>query len=214
MFRRVFLCMLRMTPNRTLLFAALILACAGSALHAATNTWSGDGRDNLWSNPDNWTTAPPDARDNNLHLVFPVQTRLSQQTVNDIRGLTAVSLRLLGSNYELAALSSAESLTLAAGGILICLGAGNELSLPLDVENGIANLAVSNAVQLIVRGTVAGPGSLVKSGTGTLRIEGTNANTFSQLFVTGGTAIPGQARRHERVRRQSRSASRRYRASC
>ena len=173
-----------------LLAGFCVLRMASSA-EAATHTWSGGGRDGLWSNPDNWSTAPPNERERGVVLVFPFQLRAGSRAINDLPGLEVVRLTLAGSNYELGALSDAHALTLAAGGTLICSGSSNAIapSLRLQVENGIFNVAVSNAVEFAIRGAITGPGSLTKSGPGTLRIEGTAANTFARLYATGGVAL-------------------------
>jgi hypothetical protein len=171
--------------------AGLALALTAIPLRAATHTWTGNGRDALWSNPANWTTsAAPDARDASLQLVFPVHARASQQPVNNIPGLVVTSLTLSGSNYELDALSASHGLAIAAGGTVTCSGTNNSVAplLGLSVNSGIANVAVAGSAVFHVHSAIAGPGSITKSGTGTWWIEGAAPNTFAQLFVTGGLA--------------------------
>ena len=158
---------------------------------AGIHTWSGNGRDDFWSNPANWTTSPPLSGETDLILIFPPDTPATQDAINDIPGLVVTSLTLSGHGYRLSALTEQAQLTLAAGATLTCSGSNNLVlsSLVLKVENGIANLAINGTAEFRIQSAILGPGSITKSGTGTLRLEGLNSNTIPQFFATGGVTI-------------------------
>jgi autotransporter-associated beta strand protein len=78
-------------------FATGMLLVAANSLPAATRTWTGDGGNDLWSNPNNWSPAgvPQDGDDLNFFLqVCPYPNPCVPITVvNDLNNLRAGRLR-------------------------------------------------------------------------------------------------------------------------
>lgn len=185
--------LLRRVTGGALVF---LLATAHSGLlRAGTHTWTGLGRNGLWSNADNWSTTPPAVRESDVRLVFPAQLRTVQQPINDLRGLVVTSIAFSGAHYRVDALSTAEGLTLAAGATVTVNASSNILgaSLRLTLGSGDVSVFVADNVQFRVQSAVIGAGTMAKTGTGEIWLEGDAPNSMARLRVSGGMAVLNKA---------------------
>src|SRR5262249_12352811 len=82
----------RRSVMKTIALVALLFALA-PPVHAITRTWTGNGSDNLWSTPANWS--PTGAPQNGDDLVFPGQAN-RRSSVNDLAGRRFMSLLFNG----------------------------------------------------------------------------------------------------------------------
>lgn len=181
---------------------AFVSACL-IALHpaaAATRNWNGGGANNFWNNAANWGGSLPAAGDD---LVFPGGGAVDVSSLNNTNDFAANtvfgSITVSGTNY-----------TIGGNGIILTngvrqgSGGTNTLALAIQVNanqtfqvsapsgqlllsgNLTLNRHLTNDVtgRLNLSGVISDSSDLVKIGTGTLRLLGTFANTF-----TGSTRV-------------------------
>jgi autotransporter-associated beta strand protein len=151
-----------------------------------TFTWTGQGTDNFWSNPSNWTnsatgagTAAPTGNADE-RLVFPTSSQTT--SVNDLVGAIFNSITISGSGYNISgqpiqmgdiSFGSSGSVTLGAGvtnatlGLNIFYGAGTNSTMPFAIGTGST---------LNYTGQLSGTADkgLAKSGLGTLVLQNAN----------------------------------------
>jgi autotransporter-associated beta strand protein len=165
--------------------AGCLFALLASAplVGAATNTWSGAGGNNLWSNAGNWSANPSATTDTHF---FRGSGSFSAITLDSSRTIGGI---LLGSpqTTALTIANSANTLTLGAVGIDMS-AAGADLILNLgNIALGASQTwNVRSGRTLTVSGTITGAGKKVtKTGTGTLVLGG--RNTHDGMIITAGT---------------------------
>jgi autotransporter-associated beta strand protein len=165
--------------------AGCLFALLASAplVGAATNTWSGAGGNNLWSNAGNWSANPSATTDTHF---FRGSGSFSAITLDSSRTIGGI---LLGSpqTTALTIANSANTLTLGAVGIDMS-AAGADLILNLgNIALGASQTwNVRSGRTLTVSGTITGAGkTMTKTGTGTLVLGG--RNTHDGMIITAGT---------------------------
>ncbi len=162
-------------PARWLAVLAMLTLLVTATARAGTHQWSGDGADNLWSNPANWSIGgPPFSGEVNCFLIFP--TASGYVSVNNVTNLLIARMTIQHDNYIFA----------ASGGAKFAFRGGVSLS-----SSYVSTFNNSAAVELLgtnewqiaapgyvaVNGVVSGTGNLMKLGTGTLAFGGSAANT-------------------------------------
>lgn len=162
------------------LFAVLATA---PLVPAATNTWSGAGGNNLWSNAGNWSANPSATTDTHF---FRGSGSFSSINLDSSRMIGGI---LLGSpqTTALTIAHAANTLTVGAAGIDMS-AAGADLILNLgNVALGASQTwNVRSGRTLTVSGTITGAGkTMTKTGTGTLVLGG--RNTHDGMTVSAGT---------------------------
>jgi autotransporter-associated beta strand protein len=147
----------------------------------ANEVWNGLAANDLFSSNLNWTNgAAPGLVGDSLTLAGT--TRLTPSVDNNY-SVTGVNFDSTAGSFNL---GTANGSTLTLTGDLVNNSLNNQtLSLPLAFTGAqVVNAAAGN---LALAGTVAGTGSLTKTGNSTLALSATG-NTFSGLVnVTGGT---------------------------
>ena len=175
---------------------SLCVVFASNAARAVTQTWNGNGLDNKWSTPDNWS--PPGLPQSGATLVFPdVAARKSNQ--NDLTDLAVASIIILGNDYVI----GGNAITLSGGISANTPATGNPSRFNVSVKltqpqqftatgsqalglfgdydlNG-NQLSVSNSVLVSFENLVSGAGGIMKFGNGILRLDGNN--TYSGLTI-------------------------------
>src|SRR5262249_13437641 len=170
-----------------------------SRLNPSLHTWTGGGGASsiVWSDPRNWNAAGPPAGDANADIVFPVVgTGGSYSSRDDLTALLpihSVQFTSLG-GVSLDAIAGL-TLSLRARGMLQSSAGHNVFGIDLLLVDdpsgspGDHTLQVDNsATQLdMVRG-IAGSASenLVKSGTGTLTLNGVNKTYAGATVIMAG----------------------------
>jgi autotransporter-associated beta strand protein len=113
-----------------------------SRLAPATHIWTGASDHSSWSDPGNWSGGAPSAGESNVALIFP-QIRPSgggDFTINDITGLTIVSIQFTDHDYEL----GGNGITLAGDTTISMTGPG--------VTNGADFIDLDIALQAVSAG--------------------------------------------------------------
>ncbi|MFH1496376.1 MAG: autotransporter-associated beta strand repeat-containing protein [Verrucomicrobiota bacterium] len=173
---------------------------AQSSLPAATFTWDGGhGGQSRWTDNNNWNPNGAPANDGTADLIFAGTVRLTPETngdwsINSITfSSTAGAFTLIGENVTLQGTSVTHAIrndddqTQTINHALIT--AANQswaaLAGDLAINGNVTNnhaLTLTGPANTTIGGIVAGTGSLIKSGAGTLTLSG--ANTYS-----GGTTV-------------------------
>src|SRR3954469_4505372 len=165
---------------------------------AATETWSGLGANNTWTNVANWGgTAPVNGDD----LVFTGATRLNSS--NNITGLRPNSITYNRSGFTNNGLAITITngivdnagnntniipITLGASQSFLNMAGATTLVLNGTINNANYNLTVGGDGNVFLGGIISGLGAVTMSGNGILRLGG--ANTFSNangLMINSGT---------------------------
>lgn len=161
-----------------------LLALAAGVLvataHAGTHVWTGGGGNRYWSTAANWSGGAPSANEA-APVILEFPAAFTGTFTNNLANLKVDRIRLLGSGQSLR----------GANGVRLTLRGGNsatnvfnaginylEESLPLLLEG--TNHIVA-PLGLSVYSAVGGTGSLRVQGT--LRLDGTSANTFAGVVV-------------------------------
>jgi fibronectin-binding autotransporter adhesin len=182
---------------------------------AATRTWDGGGGDNNMMTAANWTgDVAPSAGDD---LVFPANVT-DRTVVNDFTAATSFnSITFSGatsadSDYSI----SGNAIELVAGitnsmtgsnaknqtielditltGVQTFQTSGGAVTVSGDLALGSNNLTVSAASSAFmgITGVVTGSGTLTKTGTGTLNLEGNSSSYTGAITVSAGTLYASQ----------------------
>jgi autotransporter-associated beta strand protein len=185
---------------------ALVGVCLGivSGARAATETWSGLGANNTWTNPANWGGAAPVNGDD---LVFNGSTRLNNS--NNITGLRPNSITYNSTGFTNNGLAititngivdnvgnntNIISMTLGASQSFANLAAGTALVLNGTINTTNYNLSIGGDGNVFLGGAISGIGGVTMNGNGVLRLGA--ANTFSNangLTINSGTVRLGNA---------------------
>ena len=165
--------------------AGCLLAVLATAplVRAATNTWSGAGGNNLWSNAGNWSANPNATTDTHFFRGSGSFSSINLDSSRTIGGIQIGSPQ----TTALTIANSTSTLTLGAAGIDMS-AAGADLTLNLgNIALGASQTwNVRSGRTLTVSGTSTGTGQTVtKTGTGTLVLGG--RNTCDGLTVSAGT---------------------------
>lgn len=201
----------RVVPILNLLAMGMAMACP-RPIWAATLRWTGGHAASAnWSRPANWDTGTVPADGDTL--VFPAgAARLANN--NDLVGLNLATLRFTGAvgGYVLsgngvfvtngvagAHVTGANTIDLTR----ITLGAdlpfnapqaGAELVVASEVRLNGNNLTLNSAGLITVSGAIVGNGTVTKTNSGSAKLSGSAANTFSgDVFVDEGTLLMGKA---------------------
>lgn len=144
---------------------------AAAPLAALTHIWTGNGADNKWSTPGNWTNGIP-ANGDPLLFAGGAATKTSN---NDMIGLSLSGLVFGDSGY--AVLGNPITLT---GNIVQTVVGTNTVSLTMAISTpatGSNDIAAGGKV--ILTGQLGGSGSFKKSGAGEISIAASSTNLFS-----------------------------------
>jgi fibronectin-binding autotransporter adhesin len=174
---------------------ALVFAFSPQAVLAQTlRTWNGGGSDNNWNTAANWTTGTAPVATNSL--VFSGATRVTS-TNNLTANTTFDSLTLTQAGFTLAG----NALQLSSSGTDISSsGAGtNQIRFATSASTGDLTISVGSGNNLSFQngGNIGGSGGLMKIGTGTLTLSGSNSysgvTTISAgvLSLNSATALAG-----------------------
>ena len=182
-----------------------LLTSSGTQCRAATRTWDGSSANNNWSLGSNWVEGTPPS--NGDDLVFGQAGAVNKLSDNDLLTFVARSITFTDSGYTLIG----NGITLSGtNGINVTVASGsNAITSPLfagtnttfNVANSGARLGLSGTLSLPgfdlttagngflnLAGLVSGSGGIIKIGTGTNRLSGASANTFTGGFsISSGT---------------------------
>ena len=178
---------------------------------AATRTWVGSGKDNLWSDAQNWADGvAPLSGDTVVFAGSPSQT----SSINNLPSSVVLnSVVLSGSNFQIGGalnVSSSIDASQATGtntiqanvnllGKVAILAGASQLTFAAPINLNANTLTVdAGAGKVIVNGNLTGTGGLILAA-GSLTLAGTGNNTIAgtirvdagvlQLAQTGGNAI-------------------------
>jgi autotransporter-associated beta strand protein len=191
-------------------FILTVLASVCCRAPAATRTWDGGGTNAYWTNRFNWQAdVAPVAGDD---LVFPSGAVRLVNTNTFPAGTLFGEILFSGDGYrpfgnQLAVTNHLTARNAASTTNSIFLNVLLNAAVTIDVTNANAVFIVSSnlnlnghlltvqgAGQVELRGVVSGSAGIVKNGSGTLRLAGTGANTFSgAVTINGGTLLVGHA---------------------
>ena len=159
------------------------LACAVLPARAADRIWTGAGTNGwLWTDPANWGGTAPVSND---ALYF-----------SGITGLTnANDLLLTNAYYGLTFNRGAGVFTLNGNPIILSTGLTNNSSMSqtvnLPLQIGPFAVCAINGGAVVLNSTVSGPGALMKTGTGTLRLTGLLSSAGPLAINTGLLSVDG-----------------------
>ena len=167
--------------------------------NSPVDTWTGAGNNNLWSNPNNWSSGVPVAGE---ALLFPVTAQQKYNVNNLPAGFRVGEIDLVGSGYGIS-------------GNAIVLDAGIQDSAPPSDQFGLnvtldcntiwttssnANMVDTGSINTagftlylvdtlagsgtMLAGAITGSGSVVKAGIGSATFNGSASNTY-----TGTTTV-------------------------
>ena len=178
---------IRRRATSSLSFGALALSVvlvflASLPARAVTLTWTGSGTNPNWSTVGNWASGTPGSSSTN-DLVF--NNGLTLSSSNDLASLTASSMLF----------SSTAATNHLAGNLLTLSGsltdnaiATQYIDLPMALTG--SSVFVVNGGPLTVNGSLSGPnGGLMKTGTGTLTLNGTSNLGGGTTIEGGGTLV-------------------------
>jgi autotransporter-associated beta strand protein len=181
----------------------------------AGRAWTGQGSNNLWSNPQNWDGGiVPTSGDT---VVFTGSSAQTGSTFDLPSGVLLKSIVLLGSNFKIAgaALSVKDSIdaskatgtntiqaSLNLAGKVEVLAGNSQLNFAAPINLNANTLTVdAGAGKVTVTSTLSGSSGLILAG-GTLTLAGTGSNSLTgtirvdagtlQLAQTGGVAVAGR----------------------
>jgi autotransporter-associated beta strand protein len=164
-----------------------VVLTAQALVTGAIKVWSGAGANSLWSNPFNWVgNLAPNPGD---VLVFPPAAARAVNT-NDFPSPTSFyGFTLGGSDYFL----FGNPITLSGGINATNTTGTNTLLMNLQLPGNAFISCLTPPTSVHLQGVLGGPGGLTKEGPGTLRLEGSAANTYSGLtLVNAGTLELGK----------------------
>ncbi len=203
-------------PARFLPLALLLAALAipGSQAQATIRFWNGGGANNYWTTAANWGGTAPVAGDD---LIFQANSAVDVTSLNNTNNFAAgtafrsITFQVLSTNYVLngnqvvfsdaavTALSSQSSGQNAVNfDIQLNVNQTFEATLaygPLVIDGAVnlnghhlTNSVVNTSGNINIGGRISGTGDLVKTGNGTLLLDGAVNNTYSGTTrVTDGT---------------------------
>jgi uncharacterized repeat protein (TIGR01451 family) len=167
----------------------LVFEALEDRLTPAMHTWTGLGESPSWSDTGNWANgSAPAAGESNVVLNFGPAA--NESTSDDIPGLTVQQINLTAGGYSLA---GNLYLTLA-GGISdqSTTGANNNISLNMTFATAETVQVATPARDLLLSGTLIGPGSLTKTGAGALDLTAPVGGEVPMSGQPNGYAGPTQ----------------------
>ena len=169
-----------MKINKSLLSAALLAGFLPLAVHAASDTWTGNGSDNIFSNNANWTTAAPGNATNTSSFdvaTFGAESGGSPDytvNLNATRSLGTLTFGTGALGYSLSGSAIRLNGTAAGGGNVITIPAALTSQSTIGISNNISLYSSSNATT---------------NSAWTISNNTNNATGFSTLNLSGNITV-------------------------
>jgi autotransporter-associated beta strand protein len=176
------------------------LSCVVTA-HANTLTWSGGAVPNAnWNDSANWGGAGIPG--NGDTIIFSGSHTNAFVNTNNIANLTLNQIQFVGDNTFGVKFDLRGNAFTLTGSILATNVTGtNIIENNITLPNASELIVVSNSDQLIIEGTLSGPGGVTMAGFGTLTYQCAGDNTYTgttlvisgtlQFNVSGSSAVSG-----------------------
>jgi len=181
---------------------AVFAGCVNVSWAAPAPVWNGDGTDNNWSNPLNWTSEVAPANNGTANISFAGQNRLTS-AVDLPWDIASLGFKTGAGAFTITQLP----LSIGAGGIVnnsanaqtintdITLTAGqtwNAAAGPLfytrAIDNNRSTLTVDGGFDTTINSTITNRGGLVKNGVGNLALGSGSFDFFANTH-TGTTTV-------------------------
>ncbi len=159
------------------LLASIVLAPA----FAADSTWNGGA--GTWSSTGNWTPAAvPDGATDSATFLAAATPELNQDATLNSLVITS------GSAITLAPAASQKLIFAGTDPTITVLGADHAITANLRLDATVQVYVAAGRI-FTLSGVISGSGGILKTGPGTLRILGTNPNTFTGNLMVGTGVI-------------------------
>jgi fibronectin-binding autotransporter adhesin len=163
-----------------------ILATSSVKALAANRIWDGGGADDKFSTAQNWDTdTAPVSGD---HLEFPLSVTGTAPT-NDMTSASFAGIDITGTGGDGGYTITGNSFTLT-GDMNIAADTNDEIDNNITVSAARVITTASNSI-LTFQGTIDGSGSISKSGTGQLWLNGANTSYSGAITVNAGSLLAG-----------------------
>jgi len=177
---------------RRALFTLIGMACASTASAGTITTWLGSGTANKWTTSGNWTTTPTTS--GTFSLIYS-GTPAQNTSFNNVGAVKVDSIQFrndgsTGKTSRFTLSNPANTLSLTAGGSVTSTAAvsgtlQDTISTNLSLL-GSGTFDLGSNHNLVLSGTLSSVGPLVKTGAGSLLLQGASTTLSGGLQIDGG----------------------------